>query len=36
MTQSLPRLAIVTPSYNTGRYIGAAVASVLEQTGRRF
>src|SRR5579864_8605875 len=27
----LPRIAVVTPSYNTGRYVGAAVASVLEQ-----
>ena len=26
-----PRFCIVTPSYNTGRYIGAAVRSVLEQ-----
>ena len=28
---STPTLAIVTPSYNTGRYIGDAVRSVLEQ-----
>src|SRR3954466_15786779 len=28
---SLPRLCIVTPSYNTGRYIGPAVRSVLAQ-----
>jgi glycosyltransferase involved in cell wall biosynthesis len=27
----LPRLCIVTPSYNTGRYIGPAVRSVLSQ-----
>src|SRR3954453_3827257 len=27
----LPRLCIVTPSYNTGRYIGPAVRSVLAQ-----
>ena len=27
----IPSIAIVTPSYNTGRYIGAAVRSVLEQ-----
>lgn len=26
-----PRLAIVTPSYNTGRYIGPAIDSVLSQ-----
>jgi glycosyltransferase involved in cell wall biosynthesis len=36
MTQRLPRLAIVTPSYNTGRYIGAAVDSVLEQQDADF
>jgi hypothetical protein len=36
MTQSLPRLAIVTPSYNTGRYIGAAVSSVLDQEEADF
>lgn len=28
---TLPRLAIVTPSYNTDRYIGAAIRSVLDQ-----
>jgi hypothetical protein len=27
----MPTLAVVTPSYNTGRYIGDAVRSVLEQ-----
>jgi glycosyltransferase involved in cell wall biosynthesis len=26
-----PRFCIVTPSYNTGRYVGAAVRSVLDQ-----
>lgn len=32
MTQPmLPRICIVTPSYNTRRYIGAAIASVLAQ-----
>lgn len=36
MTQRLPRLAIVTPSYNTGRYIGAAIDSVLSQQGVEF
>jgi glycosyltransferase involved in cell wall biosynthesis len=29
--RSLPSIAIVTPSYNTGRYIGPCVRSVLEQ-----
>lgn len=28
---SLPRIAVVTPSYNTGRHIGAAIRSVLDQ-----
>jgi len=28
---TLPRLAVVTPSYNTGRHIGAAIRSVLDQ-----
>ena len=36
MTQRLPRLAIVTPSYNTGRYIGPAIDSVLSQQGAEF
>src|SRR6185437_3553618 len=27
----LPRIAVVTPSYNTGRHIGAAIRSVLDQ-----
>jgi hypothetical protein len=36
MIERLPRLAIVTPSYNTGRYIGAAVESVLDQQGADF
>ena len=31
MPPSPPRFCIVTPSYNTGRYIGAAVRSVLDQ-----
>jgi len=33
---ALPRIAVVTPSYNTGRFIGAAVRSVLEQDYRNF
>lgn len=33
---TLPRLAIVTPSYNTGRYIGAAIQSVMQQQGAAF
>ncbi len=28
---TLPRIAVVTPSYNTGRHIGAAIRSVLDQ-----
>jgi len=32
----LPRIAVVTPSYNTGRHIGAAVRSVLEQDYPNF
>jgi glycosyltransferase involved in cell wall biosynthesis len=28
----LPRIAVVTPSYNTARYIGPAVRSVLDQS----
>jgi glycosyltransferase involved in cell wall biosynthesis len=32
----LPRIAVVTPSYNTARYIGAAVRSVLEQSCQNF
>ena len=28
---SLPRIAVVTPSYNTGRHIEAAIRSVLDQ-----
>ena len=31
MSSNGPSFAIVTPSYNTGRYLGAAVRSVLEQ-----
>ena len=31
MTAPPPRFCIVTPSYNTGRYIGAAVQSTLDQ-----
>ena len=31
MPTALPTLAIVTPSYNTGRYIGPAIESVLQQ-----
>jgi glycosyltransferase involved in cell wall biosynthesis len=31
MSDVAPTLAVVTPSYNTGRFIGPAVASVLEQ-----
>lgn len=34
--RELPRLAVVTPSYNTGRYIGAAVRSVLDQDYQNF
>jgi hypothetical protein len=26
-----PRISLITPSYNTGRYIGAAIESVLDQ-----
>ena len=32
----LPRIAVVTPSFNTGRHIGDAVRSVLEQDYRDF
>ena len=31
MPATPPRFCIVTPSYNTGRYVGAAVQSVLDQ-----
>src|SRR5665213_2075693 len=31
MPTALPTLAVVTPSYNTGRYIGPAIESVLAQ-----
>lgn len=34
--RELPRIAVVTPSYNTGRHIGAAVRSVLDQDYRNF
>ena len=27
----LPRIAVVTPSFNTARFIGAAIRSVLDQ-----
>ena len=33
---SLPRLAIVTPSFNTARYLGAAIQSVVDQDYRNF
>jgi glycosyltransferase involved in cell wall biosynthesis len=32
----IPRIAIVTPSFNTGRYIGATIRSVLEQSHQNF
>ena len=32
----LPSIAVVTPSYNTGRHIGAAVRSVLDQDYPNF
>ena len=32
----LPRIAVVTPSYNTGRYIGDAIRSVLGQDYANF
>src|SRR5688500_3868835 len=31
MPSPLPRFCIVTPSYNTGRHVGAAIRSVLDQ-----
>ena len=32
----LPRISVVTPSYNTGRHIGAAIRSVLDQDYPNF
>jgi hypothetical protein len=33
---TLPRIAVVTPSYNTGRHIDAAIRSVLDQDYANF
>ena len=34
--RQLPRIAVITPSFNTARYIGAAIRSVLEQSYQNF